>query len=70
MKQNIKIAILGGGDRTGKFLVTQLIDQGYKIKLLLRQGSINGPLGFTKLHGFINLNSLSNIRGVIKATLF
>ena len=27
MKQNIKIAILGGGGRTGKFLVTQLIVQ-------------------------------------------
>jgi putative NADH-flavin reductase len=37
MKQNIKIAILGGGGRTGKFLVTQLIDQGYKVKLLLRE---------------------------------
>jgi putative NADH-flavin reductase len=37
MKQNIKIAILGGGGRTGKFLVTQLIDRGYKVKLLLRK---------------------------------
>jgi len=42
MKKNIKIAILGGGGRTGKFLVTQLINQGYSLKLLLRN-----PKNFT-----------------------
>ena len=36
MKQKIKIAVLGGGGRTGKYLVTQLLSQGYTIKLLLR----------------------------------
>jgi putative NADH-flavin reductase len=36
MKQKNKIAILGGGGRTGKYLVTQLVSQGYTIKLLLR----------------------------------
>jgi putative NADH-flavin reductase len=36
MEQKIKIAILGGGGRTGKYLVTQLLRQGYNIKLLLR----------------------------------
>jgi putative NADH-flavin reductase len=36
MEQKIKIAILGGGGRTGKYLVTQLLSQGYNIKLLLR----------------------------------
>ena len=36
MKNTIKIAILGGGGRTGKYLVTQLLDQGYALKLLLR----------------------------------
>lgn len=36
MKQHTKIAILGGGGRTGRFLVTQLIDQDYRLKLLLR----------------------------------
>lgn len=36
MKQNIKIAILGGGGRTGKFLVRQLINHGYSCRLLLR----------------------------------
>ncbi|MCK5443696.1 MAG: NAD(P)H-binding protein [Maribacter sp.] len=47
MKQHTKIAILGGGGRTGKFLVTQLIDQGYRLKLLLRnpeQFTIHSPL--------------------------
>jgi putative NADH-flavin reductase len=36
MEQNIKIAVLGGGGRTGKYLVRQLLSQGYNIKLLLR----------------------------------
>ncbi|MCE7065132.1 NAD(P)-dependent oxidoreductase [Dyadobacter sp. CY326] len=37
MNQNIKIAIVGGGGRTGKYLVTQLIEKGYSIKVLLRK---------------------------------
>ena len=36
MKQKIKVAVLGGGGRTGKYLVTQLLSQGYSVKLLLR----------------------------------
>jgi len=36
MKQHKKIAVLGGGGRTGKYLVTQLLLQGYSLKLLLR----------------------------------
>ena len=47
MKQNIKIAILGGNGRTGKFLVNQLLSQGYSLKLLLRNPQkflINSPL--------------------------
>jgi putative NADH-flavin reductase len=36
MEQEIKIAVLGGGGRTGKYLVTQLLSQGYNLKLLLR----------------------------------
>ncbi|TCN61364.1 NADH-flavin reductase [Flavobacterium circumlabens] len=34
--KNIKIAVLGGGGRTGKYLVNQLLKQGFSIKLLLR----------------------------------
>lgn len=36
MNQNKKIAVLGGGGRTGKYLITQLIEKGYSIKVLLR----------------------------------
>src|SRR5438132_1518906 len=31
------IAVLGGGGRTGKYIVAQLIDKGYRAKLLLRR---------------------------------
>ena len=37
MKQKIKIAVLGGGGRTGKYLVNNIIDRGFQIKLLLRK---------------------------------
>ena len=36
MKTKMNIALLGGGGRTGKYIVTQLLNQGYSIKLLLR----------------------------------
>lgn len=36
MNQNIKIAVLGGGGRTGKYLVNHLIEKGYRLKILLR----------------------------------
>jgi len=35
MKQQ-KIAVLGGGGRTGKYLVNQLINSGFQLKVLLR----------------------------------
>ena len=37
MNQNRKIAVLGGGGRTGKYLINQLIEKGYLIKILLRK---------------------------------
>lgn len=36
MKQKIKIAIIGGTGKSGKYLVQQLILQGYSIKVLVR----------------------------------
>jgi nucleoside-diphosphate-sugar epimerase len=36
MNQNIKIAVLGGGGKTGKYLVNHLINKGYSLKILLR----------------------------------
>jgi putative NADH-flavin reductase len=36
MKNIKKVAVLGGGGRTGKYLVNQLLKEGFSIKLLLR----------------------------------
>ncbi|AOW11403.1 NAD(P)-dependent oxidoreductase [Flavobacterium gilvum] len=36
MKQKIKIAVIGGTGKSGKYLVKQLIEQGFQIKILLR----------------------------------
>ena len=36
MKNINKVAVLGGGGRTGKYLVNQLLEEGFSIKLLLR----------------------------------
>lgn len=50
MKQHTKIAVLGGGGRTGKYLVTRLLLQGYSLKLLLRH-----PEDFTIQHQSIEI---------------
>ncbi len=44
------IAILGGGGRTGKFLVSKLIDQGYRLKVLLRS-----PENFELCHPLVEI---------------
>jgi putative NADH-flavin reductase len=47
MKQNNKIAIIGGTGKSGKYLVKELIDQGFHFKLLIRNPEkflINYPL--------------------------
>ncbi|URM37715.1 NAD(P)-dependent oxidoreductase [Flavobacterium anhuiense] len=36
MKNISKVAVLGGGGRTGKYLVKQLLKNGFSVKLLLR----------------------------------
>jgi len=36
MKQKIKIAIIGGTGKSGKYLVNQLVNQGFQLKILLR----------------------------------
>lgn len=53
MKNHNRIAVLGGGGRTGNYLVRQLIEQGYAVKLLLRH-----PENFT-----INHSSVGIIKG-------
>ncbi len=50
MKQKSKIAILGGGGRTGKFVVTKLVNHGYHLKLLLRH-----PENFNTKNPFIEI---------------
>lgn len=47
METNHKIAVIGGGGRTGQYLVNQLIEKGYRLKLLLRRPedfTIKSPL--------------------------
>ena len=39
MRQINKIAVLSGGGRTGNYVIAQLLNQGYSIKLLLRSPS-------------------------------
>lgn len=36
MKQDLKIAVLGAGGRTGGYIVTHLLNRGYSLKILLR----------------------------------
>lgn len=36
MNQENKIAIIGGGGRTGKYIISQLLSLGYSLKVLLR----------------------------------
>lgn len=47
MERIQKIAVIGGGGRTGQYLVNQLIEKGYSLKLLLRHPenfTIHNPL--------------------------
>lgn len=50
MKDTSTIAVLGGGGRTGKFLIAELLKRGYSLKLLLRK-----PEEFTIRHSFIEI---------------
>jgi putative NADH-flavin reductase len=47
MRQIKKVAVIGGTGKSGKYLVKQLIDQGYHLKVLVRNPEnfkVNGPL--------------------------
>ncbi|WPO79915.1 NAD(P)-dependent oxidoreductase [Flavobacterium sp. KACC 22761] len=66
MKNIIKVAVLGGGGRTGKFLINQLLEKGFKVKALLRN-----PENFTIQHPdleIINGNAIDEkvIRTLLK----
>ena len=46
MRQTIKIAVIGGTGKSGKYLVNQLINQGFQFKILVRNPEhfqINNP---------------------------
>lgn len=63
MKKIQKVAVIGGGGRTGQYLINQLIEKGYSLKVLLRHPedfTIRSPL-FEILRG----NVLDE--GVVKA---
>ena len=65
MKKDKKIAVIGGTGKSGKYLVAQLIKQGYSCKLLLRNPetfSIKNPL-LEIIKG--NVLNLDDIRAVI-----
>ena len=65
MKQDKKIAVIGGTGKSGKYLVAQLIKQGYSCKLLLRNPEtfpIKNPL-LEIIKG--NVLNLDDIRAVI-----
>lgn len=36
MNNKVKIAVIGGTDKSGKYLIKQLIEQGFQLKILLR----------------------------------
>jgi putative NADH-flavin reductase len=56
MENNYKVAVIGGTGKAGKYLVKQLIEQGFKIKVLLRNPDklmINNHL-IEKIRGNVN----------------
>jgi len=64
MYQNIKIAVLGGGGRTGKYLIAQLIEKGYHINVLLRKPEtfqIKSPLIQIIKGDALDFNVVSNL---------
>ena len=50
MEKKTKIAVLGGGGRSGKFLVSELLEKRHPIKLLLRN-----PANFTIKHKMLEI---------------
>ncbi len=40
MEQNNRIAVIGGTGKAGKYLVNQLVDQGYSVRTLIRNPNI------------------------------
>lgn len=66
MNQNIKIAVIGGTGKSGKYLVKQLLNQGFQIKVLLRNPDnfqFKSPL-VKIVKG--NVNNYSSVHSLVK----
>lgn len=66
MQQKIKVAVIGGTGKSGKYLVKQLINQGFKLKVLVRNPDnfqINNPLAEI-VEG--NVTNYSSVYSLIK----
>ena len=68
MEQTIKIAVIGGTGKSGKYLVRELLKQGFRLKLLLRASStrdstLNHPL-IEIIEG--NANDYQAIRSLVE----
>lgn len=64
MQQKIKIAVIGGTGKSGKYLVKQLINQGFNVKVLLRNPNsfqINSPLVEIVEGNVTNYNSVYSL---------
>lgn len=64
MNRKIKIAVIGGTGKSGKYLVKQLIKQGFQLKILLRNPDNfknESPLVEVVLGDVTNYNSVSSL---------
>lgn len=63
MHSNIKVAVIGGAGKAGKFLVKALLANGFRLKVLLRSTDISDPL-VEVVKG--DVKDLSTVRSLLK----
>ncbi|CAM4360906.1 SDR family oxidoreductase [Cytophagaceae bacterium 50C-KIRBA] len=64
MNSKIKIAVIGGTGKSGKYLVKELIKQGFQLKILIRDPDkfqIRNPLVEVVIGDVINYSSVSSL---------
>ncbi len=64
MKNKVKIAVIGGTGKSGKYLVNELIEQGFQLKILVRDPErfqINTPLVDVIVGDVTNLNCVRSL---------
>jgi len=66
MQQKIKVAVIGGTGKSGKYLVQQLINQNFHFKMLVRNPDHfqNTSLNVEVVYG--NVNDLNAVRSLLK----